>query len=223
MRSIGGNTLSRQQLLEMINDKQNIVLGRDIRLMRILPDPCIHTTAGDYVYTANDAVYDSIDNTTQYDIRNIARVYTTTMRNIHSYQYDGLIQTTHFPETLVNPLNSDEVKIPVDVSISNRAEADDCEIKFWRENDPGTHTDRTYLCEAYRWPTQLAGEQQAFEIPDPYVDLIRLLVLIEIEEDQYGSASPRLYEQYDILNNKFMAYANKGASAEELVTMPREV
>jgi hypothetical protein len=221
---IGGNTLNRTQILSLVNAKQNELLGRDIRMMRILPDPCIHTTAGTYSYAASSAIFDSIVGVTQYDVRNVRKVYTTTLRNVQQFQYQGTIRTTHFPEYLENAYNSDTVIIPVDCTQSIAAASGDCRIRFWRENDPGTLANNTLLCEAYKWPTQLTAESVALSVPDQFqTGLLKTMVMIDIEEAEYGYASPQLYDVKEKQLKQFLAYANNGASTEQNIVRPREL
>lgn len=221
MKRIGGNKFSRTDLLDAVNQAQNEILGRDIALMRIKPDPYFRTTAGTYSYAASTQIRDSIDGTTTYDVRNVSRIYTFNIRSSPIFEYGGINRTSHRPEVMVNPMASDETVIPSDCVQSIAPSSTDCLVKLWRENDPGTQT-TVYLAEAYKWPTQLTTEAVALSIPEQFQrGLLKYAVLKELEYTEYGSAdNPE--ELYKKELAKFDAWASRGATTRITCTPPRE-
>lgn len=221
IKRIGGNKFSRQDLLDAVNSAQNEILGRDIRFMRILPDPYFRTTSGTYNYVASTQIYDSVDGTTQYDIRNVSRIYTFNIRSSPIFEYGGINRTSHRPEYMVNPMASDETVIPSDCVQSIRPNASDCRVKIWRENNPGTQT-TLYLAEAYRWPTQLTSESVSLSIPEQFQrGLLKFAVLKDLEYTEYGSAdNPE--EKYEEELAKFDLWSSRGATTIHTSTPPRE-
>lgn len=221
IKRIGGNKFSRTDLLDAVNQAQNEILGRDIYLMRVKPDPHFRTTAGTYNYVASTAVRDSIDGTTTYDIRNVSRVYTFNIRQSPIFEYGGINRTSHRPETMVNPAASDETIIPSDCEQSMAPSSTDCRVKLWRENDPGTTTN-IYLAECYKWPTQLTTEAVSLSIPEQFQrGLLKFAVLKELEYTEFGSAD-KPEEMYKKELAKFDAWANRGATTRPTHTLPRE-
>ncbi len=218
----GGNLFSRQQLLDAVNQVQNEILGRDIKYMRINPDPFIRTTAGTYLYTASSAIYSGVDNTTQYDIRSVKRVYTYNVRRTAQFAYGGWNRLSHRPDQFVNMAASDEVDIAFDLTPSIAASSSDCKIAFWRENDPGTQTQDQRVV-AYRWPNQLTAESIQLMIPDQFQrGLLKYGIFRDLEYTEYGSADkPEILYEKALL--KFDAWANGIVITAGGATPPREV
>lgn len=220
-KRIAGNLFTRQDLVDAVNQAQNEILGRDLLFMAVRPDPYLHTTAGTYVYGASTWLFDSIDGTTKYDIRNVSRVYTFNIRQSPIFEYGGLNKTSHRPEYMLNPMASDETIIPSDCIQSISPLSSDCIIKLWRENNPGTTTN-IYLAECYRWPTQVTSEAVALTIPEQFQrDLLKYAVLRELEYTEYGS-NDHPQEAYERELKKFDHWANRGAKTEPTGTPPRE-
>ena len=217
IQRIAGNLFTRQQLLDAVNQAQNEILGRDIHFMRVLPDPYLRTTAGTYRYTASSSLYDSIDNTTQYDIRNVSRVYALNVRHSPIFEYGGLNRTTHHPETI----HQNEVNVPADVQQSKKPLGSDCTIALWRENDPGTQT-TVYLAEAYKWPTQLTSESVALSIPEQFQrGLLKYAVLKDLEYTEAGYAD-KPEELYKKALSEFDSWSSRGAKTTITATQPRD-
>lgn len=219
---IAGNLFSRQQLLDAVNQAQNEILGRDIKYMRLNPDPFIHTTAGTYLYTASSAIYSGVDTTTQYDIREVKRVYTYNVRNTRNFAYGGWDRISHRPDAFVNAYASDEVDLAFDCTPSIAPSSSDCKVAFWRENDPGTQT-ADLRAVAYRWPDQLTSEAIQLMIPDQFQrGLLKYAVLRDLEYTEYGAADrPEDLYQKELL--RFDAWANGVRGTAGGPTPPREV
>lgn len=219
---IAGNLFSRQQLLDAVNQVQNEILGRDIKYMRLNPDPFIHTIAGTYLYTASSAIYSGVDNTTQYDIREVKRVYSYNVRKTANYAYGGWNRLSHRPDSFVNAFASDEVDLAFDCTPSIAAVSSDCKVAMWSENDPGTQTADLRVV-AYRWPTQLTSENIQLMLPDPFQrGLLKYGVLRDLEYTEYGAADrPETLYEKELL--KFDAWANGIRGTAGGSTPPREV
>lgn len=221
IRRLGGNKFSRQDLLEAVNQAQNEILGRDIAFMRIKPDPYFRTTASTYTYVASTAILDSVDGATAYDVRNVSRIYTFNVRSSPIFEYGGLNRTSHRPETMVNPMVSDETIIPSDVTQSSNPSSSDCSVRLWRENNPGTQT-TIYLAEAYKWPTQLTSETISLSIPANFQrGLLKYAVMKDLEYTEFGSAD-KPEDMYEKELKKFDAWASRGATTRLTSTPPRE-
>lgn len=220
-KRIGGNSFSRVELREAINLAQNEILGREIRFMRIKPDPFLVTTDGTYRYVASTSVLDSLDGATTYDVRHISRLYTNNNRRSGILDYGGVHSISSKPDKLANPHTSPEVIMSVDFEQSLAPSSSDAVIKFFRENNPGTTTE-TYMVEAYKWPTQIVSENIALSIPETFQrNLLKYAVLQELEYTEYGSAD-RPIELYEREISKFLSWANGGATTDPTCTPPRD-
>lgn len=222
IQRIAGNQFSRDQLRDAVNQAQNEILGRDIKYMRINPDPFVHTTSGTYLYTASSALYSGVDNTTQFDIREVKRVYTYNIRNSAIFAYGGWNRISHRPDSMVNPYASDEIDLAADFTPSIKPSASDAQIAFWRENNPGTGTD-VIRAVAFKWPTQIVSENIALSIPEQFQrQLLKAAVLKDLEATEYGRSDywEEIYQR-ELL--KFDAWANgiRGTAGGD--TLPREV
>lgn len=219
---IAGNLFSRQQLLDAVNQAQNEILGRDIKYMRLNPDPFIQTTAGTFLYTASSAIFSGVDGVSQYDIRKVQRVYTYNVRKTRNFAYGGWDRISHRPDAFVNAYASDEVDLSFDCNPSIAASSSDCTVSFWRENDPGTQT-QDLRAVAYRWPNQLTTENIQLMVPDQFQrGLLKYAILRDLEYTEYGAADrpENLYEK-ELL--KFDAWANGITGTAGGSTPPREV
>jgi hypothetical protein len=222
IQRIPGNLFSRAELLDAVNQAQNEILGRDIKYMRINPDPFIHTIAGTYLYVSSTALFSGVDNSTQYDIREVKRVYSYNVRNTANFAYGGRNRLSHRPDAFVNAYSSDEVDLAFDCTPSIAANSSDCKVAFWRENDPGTQT-ANIRAVAYRWPTQLTSESIQLMVPDQFQRLLlKAGVLKDLEETEYGR-SDYWREIFDKEILKFDAWANGIRGTAGGSTPPREV
>lgn len=220
-KRIAGNLFSRQDLVDAVNQAQNEILGRDILFMRVRPDLFFHTTTAVYSYAASTYLFNSIDGTTQYDIRNVSRIYTFNIRSSPIFEYGGINRVTNNPETFQTLPGSTEVTLPADVTQSIAPLSADCTIKLWRENNPGTQT-IIYLAEAYKWPTQVTSEAIALSIPEQFQrGLLKYAVLRELEQTEYGKAGENedLYQQE---LKRFDNWASRGAKIDPTSTPPRD-
>lgn len=222
IQRIGGNLFSRPQLVDAINQAQNEILGRDIKYMRINPDPFVHTVDGTYLYTASTALFSGVDNTTQFDVRDVKRIYTYDIRNTQQYAYGGWNRLSHRPDSFVNAMASDEIEISADVTPSIAALAADAQIAFWRQNNPGTGTD-VMRAAAYRWPRQVTSENIPLSIPVQFQTLLlKAKILVDIEATEYGR-SDNWSDVFDKQLLKFDAWANGIKVTAGGDTPPREV
>lgn len=146
---------------------------------------------------ASGCIFSSVDNfrTTQWDIRNVSRVYSMNYPGMRSRAYNWLFSSR--PENSLQA-GSDEIDIPIDTTDSLIAEGNDCEIVLWRENDPGVSSD-IFLVDCQKWPTQLVTEDVALTIPEAFqTTLLKFAVLRTLEYTEYGrnDFSETMYQKY---------------------------
>ncbi len=221
-KRVAGNLYSRQDLVDAINMAQNEILGRDIKYMRCNPDAYLHSTVDVYSYAASTYLFSGVNNTTQYDIRDVKRVYTYNIRNSNIFAYGGLNRTSHRPDLEVNNYASDEVEISCDVVPSILPNAADCTINLWADNNPATST-TVYRVVAYKWPTQITSESVAISIPEQFQRfLLKYAIFRDLEYTDFGSA-----DKPDVLYaaelKKFDLWANGIKNSASQATPPREV
>lgn len=201
---------------------QNRILGRDLRITRVIPDPFVVTTSGTYQYTASSALVSSVDGVTTYDIRRVARVYAHTVKDIDIFAYGGIAQTTYRPEKYLNPSSLPDVEIPVDCIPSVKAASSDCKVIFWRENNPATTTN-VYIAEAYKWPTQLTAESIAISVPEQFQSTLLCYEVMKVVEEMEFGRGDYNEDAYERELKRFLTYATGGATTDDMHTSPREV
>lgn len=146
---------------------------------------------------ASGCIFSSIERfrTEQWDIRTISRVYSLDYPGMRSKAYNWLFSAR--PESSLQS-GSNEIDIPIDTVDSLGAESSDCEVVFWRENDPGTSND-IFMVDCQRWPTQLVTEDVALTIPEAFqTTLLKFAVLRTLEYTEYGrnDFSETMYQKY---------------------------
>lgn len=215
-----GSELSRSKALEYTNNAQNDLLRRANRFMRIVPDPFLTTVAGTFQYAASTSLFSSVGGTqgaTQYDVRLVSRIYSIS----DSLSYGGDYGRTKYA---YEP-NSDfsEVTAPVTVIQSKKANAEDCQLIWWEQTDPGSTT-IDWRAEAYRWPNQLLSESVDLEIPDGFQDTLLLYkVLKRLGIRQFGSPGADLETMIREEQIRFNLESSMGASTRQTRTDPSEV
>jgi len=220
-----GSELTRPRALTYLNNAQNQLLVGNNRLMRVLPDPFLTTTAGTFDYAASTFLFSSIGDVkgaTQYDIYNVSRLYSFNKDGSQLYAYNGVGNSTS--SRMYKPLNnrsSDEVFAVADVVKSIEPNSADCSIVWWGENDPGATT-IDWRAECYRYPNQLTAETIAMETPSQYQDTLLLwLVLKRLGIRQYGTSN---IDQLIIPEmRKFKGEIMTGDRSRSRFTTPREV
>jgi len=182
---MGNSSMTRAQLLALVNDCQNEILDIDTPLTRLRPDPVLPTTSGTYNYTVDAATITAISTDGRL-ARRVRKVFTTatipsdynTGRAYGLWSDGGVnaigmrIYESHPAiQESVGPVNS-SAYFPV--------------IRFDANDDPGTTTD-VFRLECYMWPTQLTSESVAMTIPDGHQrKVLQSRVMMELELMEYG-------------------------------------
>jgi len=220
-----GSELTRPRALTYLNNAQNQLLVVNNRLMRVLPDPFLTTTAGVYGYVASTSLFSSVGNekgSDQFDIYNVSRIYSLTKDNTLFFRYNGAGNASS--SRMYRPLNaraSDEVFSVADVVKSIEPNSQDCMINWWGENDPGATT-VDWRVECYRYPNQLTAEGIAMETPAKYQsNLLLWMVLEQLDIRQYGTSNKTQLIAPAL--RKFNAETMAGDRSRSRFTTPREV
>ena len=209
-----GNTVSRTDMLFLVNLAQNEIASEDCYFFRTKPDPYLSTTDETYTYTLAASV------------RRVARVYalsTNSNFNISYLSYNGFNVGTDYKSPKFNDrFASPEVEIPVDTVESVTADSGDAQVIFPAENNPGTTTS-VYLMEQYVWPTQLSSESISISIPEGHqTKILYYKILRLLEEQEYGNASYSA-EKEERAMKEWLRYSNKGARTIPNQTLPRDL
>lgn len=223
-----GSELTRVKILEYLNDAQNELLVWNNRLMRILPDPFLTTVDGTFEYVASTSIFKStegVKGTTQFDIANVAKIYSFTKQTgffngygILGFYGNSVSNKRYYAQ---NERTSGEVIAPADTTKSIEPNSQDCLITWWEENDPG-NTTIDWRCECYRYPAQLTSEKIALSTPSQYQGALLLwLVLKRLGIRQYGSTN---IDQLILpAERKFKNYIKSGNLSDSKFTSSREV
>lgn len=185
-----GSELTRAKACAATNGAQNFLLGtRNLKHMRVLPDPFLTTVAGTFQYAASSALFSSvggIKGATQYDIRTVTRIYAfNNDQRIFAYNSQDIVSDRPYEEE--NGAASSEVRAVQDITPSVEPLSADCQIFWWEDQDPGATT-VDWRAECYRWPTQFTADSVALEVPAPYQDnLLLWQVLKRCGIKQYGA------------------------------------
>ena len=210
LMNASGNSVTRAEMLFLVNEAQNQVFSVDTYLTRSKPDPFLSTTAATFTYTLAAGV------------RSVGRVYKLSSNE----GYDAYFADDNYgykEPRAVNRAASPEIDVPVDTVESLRADSGDCQIIFPSQFDPGTTTDVFYI-EQYLWPTQLTAETIALSVPDStatgylYYKVMRLL-----EERQYGSSVHNDRKEEEKFKDDWLRIANRGARTSRTRTLPNEI
>lgn len=173
LRSSGGS-VSRSEMLQLINMAQNEILSNDTNLTRVKPDPDLATTDGVYSYELAQ------------NIRSVRRVYVNLG---YTTSYDGELMSSW--KGGYNRKDGSYVReVPVmtkDSSSPNAASGSRATVIWPSDRNPGDST-TTYKLEQYTWPEQLSSENIAMTIPDQFLmTLVKSRVMLELVESQYGN------------------------------------
>ena len=179
---------TRTQVLDVVNDCQNQLLGEDNGLMRVRPDPFLATTDATYSYAASTYLYDSTtgaQGSLSGDIRTVREVYSFN-NSVSIFDNSTIDPASDKPNQLELTPTKDRVTMRVEVIDSIAPSSSDCTIKIFHGNNPGTTT-TTWKCLAYKWPAQLTSEAIALSIPADFQrTLLWLEVLKVLERREYG-------------------------------------
>jgi hypothetical protein len=225
LESLPGADYSRTKVREIVNDVQNEVLaGRDGRLMLIKPEPYLVVTDGDVRrYVANDSIVSSLTEDPEYDIRRVGRVYAMTSKSNSFGSYGGYgAGNQHFSPYQRNAMAVPEVEMPVESQDSAKPLAGDCILDFHPDFEPAV-SDTLYKVVAWAWPTQLTSEGVAIKIPLQFRKTVLLYgVLAKLETRDFGR-DDTIREKYDNAVADWYRYDEVGqASFKQFRTPPRE-
>ena len=183
-------------------------------------DSTYTATIDAYQNIASGSIFSSINNqTTQWDIRSVKRIYTFSNNDYDFRSYEGANVASYRPEHF-NNMNSQEIEIPVDCEPSIEPDSKDCEITFWRENDPGNTTD-VFIAQAYRWPAQVTTESIALTIPDWGQRNVLRFGMLADEEYRENGDDTRAATRYENALKEFQRKIADGSVSNPQHTFPR--
>lgn len=183
---MSNSTLTRTELLAVVNDCQNEILDLDTPLTRLRPDPVLPTTAATFAYDVDASTITAISTDGRL-ARRVRRAYVRANdtsnynygNNPEMYRTDGGTNAVGIGMFDAHP-SLTESPNPVDSS------ANYPKVRFDEDDDPGTTTG-TYYLVVYMWPTQLTSEAIALTIPDGHQrKVLQSRVLMELELMEYG-------------------------------------
>ncbi len=210
--------VNRDEILEKINICQNQLLGMDVEIMRILPDPFFKTVLDTYAYTVTDSLIDATTRLplTGVDVRCIKTPYS------RKWNYDAWIATASLLNSLRTPLRfvQDDlggyVEAPVTSPESTGPSSADC-MAYWDDQYNPQDTEDRWRVRVYKWPNQVLVETDLLSIPDDFVyNLLFWKVSELVETTGYGSA-PVPLEMVERTLKKF----NTKYSASTIYFRPR--
>lgn len=208
-----GNTVTRTELLALVNIAQNEIFAFDTYFTRTKPDPYLVTTNNVYTYTLAAS------------IRRVSRVYALASNANYEYQYPayaGWEGGWYKQPRMNNRTGTPEIDIPVDTIESLSPDSASCQIIFPSQNNPGTTTN-VFIIEQYKWPTQLTAESIALSIPESFATtLLYYKVLRLLEEQEYHNSDYNSRKEED-WTKRWLLFANKGAKSHDITTLPRNV
>ncbi len=219
-----GSAWTRAQILDITNNAQNEVLGEDLMLTRVRPDPFFATTDATYSYTAATSLYDSSAGTQGSlvgDIRTVKELYSYN-NSVSIFDYQTLDPASEKPNQVEFTQTKDRVTMRVDTVDSLGPTLSDCTVKIYATNNPGTTT-TTWRGVAYKWPAQLTSESIALSVPADFQDtLLFFEVMKRLERREYGE-NAFTFQQAEYYRKKFRRKYNAQASSDLRVAPPRVV
>lgn len=217
---------TRQQVLDVVNDCQNQILGEDCGLMLVRPDPFLTTVAGStsYSYVASTSFHNSTENTSGAvvgDIRTVREIYSYN-NSVSIFDNQTLDPASEKPNQVEFTQTKDRVTMRFDCIDSIAPSAADCTVKIYATNDPGVTT-TVWRGRVYLWPNQLTSENIALSIPADYQrTLLFYEVLKVLERREYGQ-NTFTYQEAEVYRKKFRRKYNSQATTDLRVAWPRVV
>ena len=203
-----GSALNFQQILRYTDRAQLAILGEDINLLRVTPDPYLTTTAGVWSYVANTALLDATTGTPGDpvgDVRVIKKIYR--VQDIDASPIPTLIWKPR-PEPMVMIGNDVSIEARFACIRSSGPGRNDCVVKWENTNDPGTNT-TAWRAQAYLWPTPVTAGDVVLAIPDDFCsDLLMEAILRLLERRDYGRADVHEQPYKEALARFRHQYAN---------------
>jgi hypothetical protein len=209
LMNASSNSVTRAEMLFIVNLAQNEIFSIDSYLTRTKPDPFLSTTATVFSYTLAASV------------RSVSRVYKLSS-SAYDREYNNIYSDYKEPMAL-NRYGTPEINVPVDTVEALSPDTASCQIIFPSQNDPGTSTD-VYLIEQYLWPTQLTAETISLSVPETiatgylYYKVMRIL-----EERGYGQSIYNDRKEGEKLKAEWLRIANRGAKTTRGRTLPNEI
>lgn len=212
-----GAAYTRAQVLDVVNDVQNEILGEDCLLTRVRPDPFLTTVDGatTYSYVATSYIHNSTENTSGAlvgDVRAVREIYSYN-NSVSIFDYQTLDPASEKPNQVEFTQTKDRVTARFDCIDSIAPSSSDCTIKLYATNNPGVTT-TVWRCLCYLWPNQLTAESVALSVPADFQrTLLFMGVLKHLERREYGQNQFALSE-YDMYRKKFRRKYNAQASSD---------
>jgi hypothetical protein len=210
-----GSSWTRAQVLDITNNAQNEILGENLRLTRVRPDPFFATTDGTYTYTAASSLYDSSANTQGSlvgDVRTVTELYSYS-NSVSIFDNQTLDPASEKPNQFEFTQTKDRVTMRLDCIDSLGPTLSDCTLKIYVTNNPGTTT-TTWRAVAYKWPTQLTSENVALSVPADFQDtLLFFEVLKRLERREYGE-NAFTFQQAEYYRKRFRRKYNAQSDSD---------
>ncbi len=219
-----GAAYTRAQALDVTNNAQNEILGENLVLTKVRPDPFLSTTDSTYSYAATTVFHDSSAGTSGSlvgDVRTVTNVYSYN-NSVSIFDYQTLDPASEKPNQVEMTQTKDLVTMRVDTIDSIAPNSSDCTIKIYSTNNAGTTT-TVWRGVVYLWPNQLTSESIALSIPADFQDtLLFFEVLKRLERREYGENNFS-FQQAEYYRKKFRRKYNSQATTDLRVAAPRVV
>jgi hypothetical protein len=224
-----GAGYSRPQLLKLVNNVQNMILGKDTQLTRVWPDPFFQTTDEVFSYVANSVCKDAstkIPGAVVGDIRAIRNIFSPAFNRWplgagYVGQGPGFRQWYH-PQPLQVSMNQWNTGANFSIKQSREPGLNDCIVKWDLTNNPGT-TENVWFCEAYLWPAQLTSEDIPLTIPAEFqMSLLYWGVMMMTERREYGRGDTTREMYNEALTEFYYRYGNQPEQQNTYMTPPRD-
>lgn len=215
---------TRAQVLDVTNNAQNEILGENLMLMRVRPDPFMTTVDATYSYVAASSFHDSSANTSGAvvgDIRTVTEIYSYN-NSVSIFDAQTLDPASEKPNQVEFTQTKDRVTARFECIDSISPTASDCTVKLYATNNPGATTTTWRGC-VYLWPNQLTAETIALSVPADFQDTLLFMEVIKrLERREYGENNFS-FQQAEYYRKKFRRKYNAQASSDLRVAWPREV
>lgn len=219
-----GAAYTRAQVLAVANNAQNEILGENLVLMKVRPDPFMTTLDATYSYVATDVFHDFSANTSGSlvgDVRTVTEIYSYN-NSVSIFDYQTLDPASEKPNQVEFTQTKDRVTLRMDCVDSVGPNSSDCTIKVYPTNNPGATT-TTWHGVVYLWPDQLLSEAIPISVPADFQDtLLFFEVLKRLERREYG-ANNDSFQQAEFYRKKFRRKYNAQATSDLKICPPRVV
>ena len=210
-----GAAWTRTQILDVMNDCQNEILGEDCGLMRVRPDPFLTTADATFSYGASASLFDSSANTKGAavgDVRTVRKIYSYN-NSVSIFDAQTLDPASEKPNQVEFTQTKDLVTMRMDVIDSLGPTLADCTLKLYATNNPGATT-VSWRAECYLWPNQLTAESVALSIPADFQRSLLLFDVLKILERREYGRSDAAMQTYEMYRKKFRRRYNAQISSD---------